>query len=173
MTKKSDEVTKKPDPTRDSLATMVEAAFREARKEGLSISDAADIIAEHIRGKWVEGMEASELSQADHVNIQSIVGAATGKPFVQCRVGYEQWQWGTVTAREHATALLRVAEAAEHDAAMMQWLMLGDIGLDRAGAMRAIFDLRRFRGDVLREDWRPPEHDDLGESQATGEGDDA
>lgn len=144
-------------PARDPLAVAIEESFREGRRTGLSIAATADVVAEVIRSKVGEDAETEGLAKADHVHMQSIVGARSGEPFVQCRVGFEQWQWDVPTTRGHALALLECAEAAIHDAAVLRWLTLGNIGLDRTAAFAAIVDLRRFRGDVDREDWRVPD----------------
>lgn len=139
---------------RDPLAVMVEKAFKEARGQGLSVADAADIVVQVLRAKQAEA-ELEGLCKSDVVDVQSIVGARTGDPYVQCRVGFEQWQWDVDSARHHAMSVLMCAEAAMHDAAMFRWLTLGPMGSERAAALHAIADLRRFRGDVDREDWRP------------------
>lgn len=139
---------------RDPLALAVESAFKEARSQGLSVAVASDIVAEVIRSKTADD-EVDGLAPADMVTVQSIVGARTGDPYVQCRVGLEQWQWDIPTAREHALALLAVAEAAVHDAAMVRWMTLGPLEAPHDTALQAVADLRRFRGDTAREDWRP------------------
>jgi hypothetical protein len=139
---------------RDPLAVAVEGAFKEARSQGLSVADASDIVAEVIRSRTAEA-EVEGLAPAGICTVQSIVGARTGDPYVQCRVGLEQWQWDVPTAREHALALLAVAEAAVHDAAMLRWMTLGPLSTPHDTALQAVQDLRRFRGDTAREDWRP------------------
>jgi len=140
---------------RDPWADVLEDAFRESRRLGMSIGDAFDVIAQAVRTKLVESVEQDNLSKADHVMVQSIVGAASMTPAVQCRVGIEQWQWDVDQAREHAQNVLTCTEAAVHDAALMRYLILGPMGLESKVAMAAVVDLRRFRGDVEREDWRP------------------
>lgn len=146
------------------LAKMIEDAFREGRRDGMTITAVSELIAEVIRSEVLDKIGEKELAgmaAPDYVNLQSIVGAASGYPMVQCRVGFEQWQWEVEDARNHALALLQVAEAAVHDAAMLRWLTLGELGLPKNAAHHAIHDLRRFRGDVDREDWRPPEREEL------------
>lgn len=139
---------------RDPLAVMVEEAFKEARRQGMSVAAAADIVVQVLRAKQAEA-ELEQLSSPDVVAVQSIVGARTGDPYVQCRVGFEQWQWDVESARHHAMAVLACAEAAMHDAATVRWLILGPLDVPQATAWQAVSDLRRFRGDVDRADWRP------------------
>lgn len=139
---------------RDPMAAMIEFTFKEGRKAGMSVAAVADIVAEAIRAKIGE-METEGLSKSDCVSVQSIVGARSGDPYVQCKVGLEGWQWDIPEAREHAYGVLQCAEAAIHDAAMVRWMTLGPMGLDRTAAFGAISDLRRFRGDVEREYWPP------------------
>lgn len=149
---------------RDPLADIIEQTYRESRRDGMGIGATSNMIAAVIRSEVLDKIAVSEaegLSKADHVMVQSIVGAASGTPAVQCRVGFEQWQWDVDQAREHAMAVLAATEAAVHDAAVMRWLTLGAVGMDKNAAMTAIVDLRRFRGDVDREDWRPPQHEDI------------
>ncbi len=140
----------------DPLAGMVEAAFREGRAAGLSIGDAAMVVADVVRRKLADEL-AGGAAPANVVTVQSIVSAQSGEPLVQCRVGFEQWSWAPEEARSHALALLACAEAAVHDAAMFRWLTLGEMSLPAAAAMQAVGGLRRFRGDVAREDWRVPD----------------
>jgi hypothetical protein len=141
-------------PGRDPLAEIAEATFREARKVGLSIAEAADALAQALRRRL--GEEYLATAPADQVLVQSIVSATTGDPLVQCRVGLESWQWTPQDAREHALWLLACAEAAIHDAAMQRWLVL-HMNLEPAVAAGAMSDLRRFRGDVPREHWKADE----------------
>lgn len=95
---------------------------------------------------------------------KSILGMATGLPLVQCRVGWEQWEWNVEQARQHAFWTLAAAEAAEHDAAVWRWLTLGPIGMEPGPAAAAIQDLRRFRGQADAIDWRLPAHDQVGDA---------
>jgi len=91
---------------------------------------------------------------AEHPDIlmQSIV-TTTGKPSVQLRWGDMGGQLTPEEARNHALAVLECAEAAIHDAAMVRWLVeKSEVPLE--GAYQALFELRRFRGDSTREDWR-------------------
>lgn len=143
--------------SRDPLAAMVELAFKKARTDGLSITDAADIVAQVIRAKQTEAELEGIQPSPDVIAVQSIVGARTGDPYVQCRIGLEQWQWDIDTARHHAMAVLTCAEAAVHDAAMIRWMTLGEMDAPPEVAWQAVADLRRFRGDVDRADWRPSE----------------
>lgn len=137
--------------TSDSLADLIERAFKEGRGAGLGIRACAEIIAGVVRGK-LEGDDPP--AAADRVDVQAVVSHRSGDPLVQCRVGAERWQWEPQLAREHAMALLTVAEAAVHDAAMVRWLTLS-VGMERDAAFQGLVDLRRFRGDVDRQDWRP------------------
>jgi hypothetical protein len=144
---------------RDPLAAIFEKTWRDCRADGMSITATADMLAAVFREELLDAIgeeEAEGLSKADHVMVQSVVGGSSGAPIVQCRVGYEQWQWDVEEAREHAGTVLACAEAAVHDAAMVRWLTLGPIGLDQDAALDAVGDLRRFRGDLEREDWRVP-----------------
>lgn len=144
---------------RDPWAAAIEEAFRTARAGGLSISAAADVVAAVIRETLAE-QAAAEVTNPDNVvSLQSILSARTGDPLVQVRCGPAQWQWDTTTTRQHALRLLEAAEAAEHDAMVFRWLTLGPPDIPEQPAIQALADLRRFRGDVDREDWRPAEQD--------------
>ena len=152
--------------TDDPLGDMIEQTFRESRKEGMSIHDTAQLIASVVREAILDKIgekEGEGLYKADHVRVQSVVGAASGNPAVQCRVGFEQWQWDPEEAREHARNVMQCAEAATLDAAIIRWATLGALKLDLRAAHRMVYDLRRFRGDVEREDWRPPAQEDVPE----------
>jgi hypothetical protein len=141
---------------RDPWAVAVEKTFREARSAGMTIADAADVVVAVLREK-IDAHAAEGVTDPDDVvHMQSILSARSGEPLVQIRCGPLQWQWETGTTRSHALKLLAVAEAAEHDAAVYRWMTLGPMDYPAAAAVRAIGELRRFRGDAEREDWREP-----------------
>lgn len=147
-------------PQRDQLAVILQESFQGCRKDGMSVAASFDLLADVFRQQILDKIgvtEAEGLVKDDHVMVQSIVGGGSGQPAVQFRVGFEQWQMDVTQAREHAQTVMMCAEAAVHDAAMFRWLALGPIGMDREAAMQAIVELRRFRGDVDREDWRLPD----------------
>lgn len=133
------------------LADLIEKGFKEGRASGLSIRDCAVLIAEVVMKKLTDDDPPAPV---DVVQVQSVVSAASGDPLVQCRVGGERWQWEPDEARAHARAVFEVAEAAVQDAAAFRWMTLS-MGLDPEPAFAAILDLRRFRGDVDKEDWGP------------------
>lgn len=137
----------------DGLAGMIAKAFREARKEGLSIEDAAQIVADVIHDKLEErGAEDAEVNR-EMIKVQSIFGARTGLPLVDFRYGLEHFTLPVEQARDHALVILDCCNAATMDAAVFRWLTLSKLGLDQRAAAAAIGELRRFRGDVPREDW--------------------
>ena len=145
---------------RDPLAVIFEETWRGCRSDGMSIAATADMLAAVFREQVLDKIGEKEnegLAKPDHVMVLSIVGAATGQPLVQFRAGFEQWQWDIEHAREHALYILAIAEAAVHDAAMLRWLTIGRIGMAKNDAFQAIAELRRFRGDVEREDWIVPD----------------
>lgn len=141
-------------PDRDPWAVAVEDAFREARKTGMSIGEAADIVVAVLREQLDKFAAEGVTDPEDYIHMQSILSARSGEPLVQIRSGPLQWQWETNHTRQHALKLLAVAEAADHDAAVFRWLTLGKLSLSAEGAITAVGDLRRFRGDIEREDWR-------------------
>jgi hypothetical protein len=96
--------------TDDPLAGMVELAFKEARNSGLTVHDAATLVAETIRGQLAKEAD-SDTAPADRVNVQSIVSARNGTPLVQCRAGYEQWQWDIPEAHAMTRRQSRPAKA--------------------------------------------------------------
>lgn len=140
----------------DQLAGLVEKAFKEARKEGLSIGDAANIVANLIREHLDERMQENAAADAGMINVQSIFGVKSGLPQVDFRYGFEHFTLTVEQAREHALDILQCAEAASQDAGIYRWLTLSELGLNPRAAATAIGDLRRFRGDVPKEDWRTP-----------------
>lgn len=142
---------------RDRLAEVIETTFKEGRRSGLSIAAAADLVADALRRHLEqERMEEGEVD-ADLIHMQSIFGYKTGMPMVDFQVGFEHFSLPVAKAREHALAILQVAEAASQDAAVYRWLTLSDLGLDARAAAHAVGELRRFRGDAPKEDWRTPE----------------
>lgn len=143
----------------DPLARLIADTYRKARAEGLSVDVTAQVLAQVMRRKFDQEV-AEDVVAGDVIWMQSIVSGHSGTPYVQCRIGETRWQWEIEAARQHALAVLSVAEAAVHDAATYRWLTLrtDGIGMETSAAMIAVRDLRRFRGDVEREDWvRAPE----------------
>lgn len=130
--------------TTRSLRTALAESLAEANRGQLSLMDTATLLAEVIES-WRE--DHSEQADSDKILLSSVVAISSGNPSVQCRVGAEAWQWDPEVARSHAAALLQCAEAAVHDAAMVRWMVLGPMGMDRDVAIAALQDLRRFRGD--------------------------
>lgn len=151
-------------PERDALAVLIETAFKSARKEGLSVADAADLVADVVRARLEERiLDQSEVNH-NMINVQSIYGAKTGLPLVDFSYGFEHFTLDVDSAREHALAILTCAEAASQDAGVYRWLTLSTLGLDARAAQAAIADLRRFRGDAQKEDWRTPEQKASGDA---------
>lgn len=142
---------------RSKLALLIEEAFKEARKAGVSVADASDVVAniihDHLEKKVLEGTAVD----ASMIRVQSIFGAKSGFPLVDFQFGFEHFTLEVEQAREHAYAVLQCAEAASQDAGLFRFLTLGDLGLEPRAAAGVIADLRRFRGDVPKEDWRTPE----------------
>lgn len=140
----------------DPLATMIADTFRSCRKDGLSIEDTAEVISEAMRRYLEErGMDDAEYD-AERVQVQSIFGARTGLPLVDFKVGFEHWTMPVEQARQHGLNILTCAEAASQDAGMYRWLTL-QMDMSAQAAAAAIADLRRFRGDQPKDDWRTPE----------------
>lgn len=83
---------------------------------------------------------------------QSVV-TPDGRGLVQFKWGSQRGQLTVDEARLHAHRILEAAEAAIHDAAMFSWLQAeGELSPQSAGA--ALIELRKYRGDSTREDWR-------------------
>jgi hypothetical protein len=93
-------------------------------------------------------------SQTEHPDIlmQSTV-STTGRPSVQLKWGDMTGQLTPEEARDHALHVLECAEAAIHDAAFLRWAVEKSESPLEA-AYQVLFELRRFRGDSTREDWR-------------------
>lgn len=97
-------------------------------------------------------MGETDSPEREEILMQSTV-TVEGRPSVQLRWGPMTGQLTPEEAREHARRIFETAEAAVHDAAMYRWL-LEKAEVPREHAMEALFELRRFRGDSTREDWR-------------------
>lgn len=141
---------------RDPIAIAAEMAFKDARKDGLSISDSADIVAAVIRELLEQREQANATMNREMIHVQSIFGAKTGAPLVDFKYGLEHFTLSVDQAREHAVAILECCTGADMDASVFRWLTL-QMGMDATAAATAIGDLRRFRGDGQKEDWRTPE----------------
>lgn len=87
------------------------------------------------------------------VLIQAVVRSGDHEPFVQMKWGDASGQLTVEEARQHARHVLECAEAAQHDAAWLRFNVL-ELGLEEEAAVQILADLRRFRGDSTREDWR-------------------
>lgn len=142
--------------TRDPLAIAAEMAFRDARKDGLTITDSADVVASVIRAMLEKRVQDEAEVNREMISVQSIFGAKSGEPLVDFKYGLEHFTLTVAEAREHAIAVLDCCNAATMDAAVFRWLTL-QMGMDTAAAAHAIGDLRRFRGDIPKEDWRTDE----------------
>lgn len=140
---------------RDPLAVIVERVFREARREGVSISDAADIVAAGMRNHLEERTRERSNTDSNMIRVQSIFGARSGLPLVEFLYGLENFTLEVEQARRHALNILACAETASQDAALYRWLTLSEqLSFDPTTAAAAIHDLRRFRGDAEKQDWR-------------------
>lgn len=84
--------------------------------------------------------------------MQSIV-STTGQASVQLKWGDMSGQLTVEAARDHAMHVLECAEAAIHDAAMVRWLV-EKTEMPLENAYEILYELRKFRGDSTREDWR-------------------
>lgn len=142
------------EPSRHPIAILIEEVFKAARREGLSISAAADVAAEEVRTRVESDLKTVSQAAADMINIQSIFGAKSGEPLVDFRYGLEHFTLDVEAARRHALSILTCAEAAMQDASMYRWATLGPLGFSPAQGASLINELRRFRGDTDREDWR-------------------
>lgn len=70
-----------------------------------------------------------------------------GKPFVHYNWGDKKCQFSPEEARQHGLALIEVAEAAAHDAAVFNFLRQR-LGLEPEQAAGMIGDLRNYRAGV-------------------------
>lgn len=120
------------------------------------MDDAGTVVAEVVRERLDQNYR-EDTNGDDIIHVQSIFGAKTGLPLVDFRYGFEHFTLDVDQARDHALNVLRCAEAASQDAGVYRWLTLSDLGLPERAAAEAIRDLRRYRGDAEKEDWRTPE----------------
>lgn len=97
---------------------------------------------------------AEEQQQPEQILMQSVV-TPDMVPLVQLRWGDLKCQLSPQEARQHALGILECAEAAMHDTALVGFLT-HDAGIDITAAVVTIGRLRKYRGDVDREDWREP-----------------
>jgi hypothetical protein len=89
---------------------------------------------------------------ASVILMQSIL-RSDGEPFVHLKWGNQTGQLTPGAIRDHAMRLLKTAEAAIMDAAVCKWLMV-TFGWEFEKAAGYVGNLRAFRGDSTREDWR-------------------
>lgn len=78
------------------------------------------------------------------INVESLVSAQTGKPWVRITWGSMTGQLTPEEARKHALTILDVAAGAEMDMIAMEFFTKR-VGLDQARAARAILDFRALR----------------------------
>ena len=81
---------------------------------------------------------------ASGIDVESGVGADSRLGYVHLRWGPMSGQLTTREARAHALSILEAADAAEHDAVVLRWLM-DTLEMDVARAAHVIADLRRLR----------------------------
>lgn len=67
----------------------------------------------------------------EFIEVVNIVSGRTMEPLVEIRLGIERAQLTVTDARQHAQYILEVAEAAESDAFVFQWLHRDIIGDDK------------------------------------------
>lgn len=95
------------------------------------------------------------MPDANRIEVQSIVSAADGKPYVQLKWGDQVGQLTPDEARQHALALLDAANAAETDAGLLRFIRQQGGTERQAAALLAHF--RTYRGDDAdRKNWRDP-----------------
>jgi hypothetical protein len=78
------------------------------------------------------------------IDVNSIVSAATGQPFVQFSASQLQWQMTPSEARAWAQVIVEAAEAADQDAFLMDWLVTR-IEVERGHAAQILLEYREFR----------------------------
>lgn len=78
------------------------------------------------------------------INISSVVSSVDYRPFVQLRWGKEGCQMTPDEARQHAYSILAVANAAETDSIMANFL-LEKVGLEGVNMGAVLKDFRELR----------------------------
>ena len=92
-------------------------------------------------------MSSNPPPDASGIDIESGVGAESHLGYVQLRWGEMGGQLTTREARDHALKILQAADAADHDAVVMRWLMTRlSMPLEAAGVV--IKELRTARLEV-------------------------
>jgi hypothetical protein len=81
---------------------------------------------------------------ADVVEVQALIGWATGEPLVELRWHDQILQWSPEAAIAHALGLVEAAEAARHDAWFAQFVQQR-IGATREHVMQMLLDMRAWR----------------------------
>ena len=87
---------------------------------------------------------------ASSIDIESGVGMMSRLGYVQLRWGQQSGQLTTREARLHALSILDAAAAADHDAAVLRWLV-DTMGLPIERASAVLVDLRKARRAVDQE----------------------
>lgn len=84
---------------------------------------------------------------AADIQIESGVGVMSGLGYVNLFWGPQSGQLTTKEARRHALIILDAAAAADHDAAVLRWL-LERMGMPVEAASAVLVDLRKARRAV-------------------------
>jgi hypothetical protein len=78
------------------------------------------------------------------IDVNSIVSASTGQPWVQFSATQQQWQMTPDEARTWAQVIVEAAEAADQDAFLMDWLVT-KLDVERGQAAQILVEYREFR----------------------------
>lgn len=78
------------------------------------------------------------------IDVNSIVSASTGQPFVQFAASQLRWQMTPSEARTWAHVILEAAESADQDAFLVDWLVTR-LDVERGQAAQILLEYREFR----------------------------
>ena len=99
-----------------------------------------------LAAQWKQAAHTAVGGRGRTLEVQGIVSARDGAPYVHLTWGAEQGQLDPGQARSHALLVLEAAQNAITDAAIMEWARTDlDLDVDRASLM--IDALRTYRAD--------------------------
>jgi hypothetical protein len=85
--------------------------------------------------------------EASGIDVESGVSAASGYGFVTLRWGAMSGQLTPREARAHALGIIEAADAAEHDAVVMRWLVT-TLSMDPVKVALVLGELRQARAEL-------------------------
>jgi hypothetical protein len=113
--------------------------------EGLArLNDAWNTADTAARVAFLQGIYRRSAEGSGVLDVQALVGGASGEPMVELRWDDKLLQWSPEETRQHAMILLEAAEAAVHDgwfAAFVQERLEGT----REQAMGMLLEMRAWR----------------------------